>query len=953
MCTSMGNRKDCADVVAHVGISRASRHRTKSIITASVIAALLGGTAAVDAASSQWITTVGSESWSSNPNWTSGVPGASSGTANGDIGTFGSNINPGVIAIAGPASGWNVGGINFTGSSAGAYSITGSNALVLSSGGQIGIDSGFGPTNVSETVGTPLSLEGNYTFANDAPLNSSKDLLNINGNVSADNALGSITLTLEGTFPGATDSRTTNQIGGAISDASGTILSVAKNGSGTWYLSKATNSYNGTTTINNGILLTNYTRGVLNQGTSSGVNSPIGSSSNAAANLILNGGALYNYADVGSGWTTDRLFTLGPGGGGISMLSALTGGTFSFSNTGTIAFTGDGNRTLTFTAKSTTGNTTNKFAPQLEDPTAYGATSGNAASGNLSLTINETTGSTGTITWQLTNTSPNTYSGNTTINNAADLQQSAANQLSPNSAMVVNTGGTLDLNSPSDLLPNNATIASLSGNGLVFSTFGGTTGHVTTLTIDTAGVASFGGQFKQNQGSGKGIAVVMNGAGTQVISATQSNTNSMQSLTINSGAVRATAGSGGAAGPGLPPLPLVFNGGVLEEDASSAGTLTFSRALGSGFSAGGVVAWGNGGGGFGVYSSSGGGQLNINIGGSGATMAWEATNFIPPGAPLIFGGPNSTGQVNFQNPLDLGSPANPVTREIRVNTGAGTASAQISGAVIGGSNAALNKTGSGTLTLSNVTSFSGNTTVTTGTLAFTSSASNNNIADVGSITVHSSGSVDVLSSGTGNSTSRTLLVTGGLNFDGSSGAWLGKLDLAANDMVVHNGNLDDITNQLAQGLISQTAGIFSSAVAGNTTLGVATGIASFDSGTVQNTDVLVKYTYYGDANLDGHVDGGDYSLIDSAVGGTKTGWQNGDFNYDGHIDGSDYSLIDNSFNQQSLAGYAGQIAGEMTTPATMPTTPVPEPTLAAISVMAIFGIVVLRRRQAHQDARGS
>ena len=30
-------------------------------------------------------------------------------------------------------------------------------------------------------------------------------------------------------------------------------------------------------------------------------------------------------------------------------------------------------------------------------------------------------------------------------------------------------------------------------------------------------------------------------------------------------------------------------------------------------------------------------------------------------------------------------------------------------------------------------------------------------------------------------------------------------------------------------------------------------------------DVLVKYTYYGDANLDGKVDGSDYSRIDSPI----------------------------------------------------------------------------------------
>ena len=68
-------------------------------------------------------------------------------------------------------------------------------------------------------------------------------------------------------------------------------------------------------------------------------------------------------------------------------------------------------------------------------------------------------------------------------------------------------------------------------------------------------------------------------------------------------------------------------------------------------------------------------------------------------------------------------------------------------------------------------------------------------------------------------------------------------------------------------------------------------------------DVLVRYTVYGDANLDGKVDGRDYVRLDAAYAGrgSPTGWYNGDFNYDGSIDGSDYTLIDNAFNTQGAA----------------------------------------------------
>jgi hypothetical protein len=57
-------------------------------------------------------------------------------------------------------------------------------------------------------------------------------------------------------------------------------------------------------------------------------------------------------------------------------------------------------------------------------------------------------------------------------------------------------------------------------------------------------------------------------------------------------------------------------------------------------------------------------------------------------------------------------------------------------------------------------------------------------------------------------------------------------------------------------------------------------------------DVLVKYTYYGDADLSGFVNGDDESL---ALFGLRHGgaphWEFGDFDYSGHVNGDDYSLF--------------------------------------------------------------
>ena len=74
--------------------------------------------------------------------------------------------------------------------------------------------------------------------------------------------------------------------------------------------------------------------------------------------------------------------------------------------------------------------------------------------------------------------------------------------------------------------------------------------------------------------------------------------------------------------------------------------------------------------------------------------------------------------------------------------------------------------------------------------------------------------------------------------------------------------------------------------------------ALFDGETVDATAILIKFTYAGDANLDGAITGDDYFQIDSAFPTGGHSWFNGDFNYDGSITGDDYFLIDSNFAAQ-------------------------------------------------------
>jgi hypothetical protein len=78
-----------------------------------------------------------------------------------------------------------------------------------------------------------------------------------------------------------------------------------------------------------------------------------------------------------------------------------------------------------------------------------------------------------------------------------------------------------------------------------------------------------------------------------------------------------------------------------------------------------------------------------------------------------------------------------------------------------------------------------------------------------------------------------------------------------------------------------------------------TDTTDFSGVTVDGTSLVIKYTYAGDANLDGVIDGGDYGIIDNFVQvPAASGYFNGDFNFDGVIDGGDYGIIDNNVQAQ-------------------------------------------------------
>jgi autotransporter-associated beta strand protein len=165
---------------------------------------------------------------------------------------------------------------------------------------------------------------------------------------------GAVTMSASRTI---TTNASTLTVGGSIS---GSGFGITKAGAGTLTLSNAANTYNGPTTI---------TAGMLSVSTlaAGGANSGVGSSSNAATNLVINGGT-FQY--TGAAGSTDRLFSVGTGGATINANTA-SNGAFNFTNLGALGFNGQtGARTLTLAGTSTGDNTLVPIIGDNGGPTA-------------------------------------------------------------------------------------------------------------------------------------------------------------------------------------------------------------------------------------------------------------------------------------------------------------------------------------------------------------------------------------------------------------------------------------------------------------------------------------------------------------------------------------------------------------------------------------------------------
>lgn len=463
--------------------------------------------------------------WNVSANWDNGVP-ANSGSVRFSTSAASTILNLGGATSAPLAS------VAFSGG--GSLSFTLQNGtLLLNDNGEI-VASFDAPDGLAQNITMSTLFQGNGQLRNGSLSGAALNLADV-----ATTAAGTATLAVNTQFAtGAIN------ITGVISNGTnGGTFGVTKTGAGTLTLGSA-NTYTGRTEINGGVV-------------SVATFAALGQSNDTAGNLVLDGGTL-RYTGA-TGGATNRLFTLGTGGGTLDASGTATvffGGSFALGFS-----TPDASTALTLT-----GSGTGSLAAQITDN----------GTGKTSIF------KTGAGTWQVGG-STNTFTGPVSVEQGT-LRLTNAGSAGTNAAYAVNAGGTLSVLQVAPNAPVTYSIGSLAGDGTVS---GGTVGiHATTLSVGGDGTSTtFSGAIQNAAGITSGLQLTKVGAGTLTLSGFSTYTGA---TAIDGGTLKvdgsldsaAAVNSGGTlAGSGkLNGLVTVNAGGTLAP-GSSPGTITLAGGL--------------------------------------------------------------------------------------------------------------------------------------------------------------------------------------------------------------------------------------------------------------------------------------------------------------------------------------------------------------------------------------
>ncbi len=526
-----------------------------------------------------------------------------------------------------------------------------------------------------------------------------------------------------------------------------------KNGAGTLILS-VPNAETGAVTINEGTvrLSGTATLGGSNIGLTTrqgatfdlnGINLGTASSTTNAVGPLVGAGTITNSAASGTASLrfgnngSNTLFSGSIQNGATATISLVKGGGGTTALTGTSSFTGP-MALVGGTIQATT-------LANIGVASSIGAGNGSSDDTNAASLVFGSSTTTGTLQYTgSTNTSNNIYQTTQTpsvsINRLFTLAGAGTIESSGTFGNAVI--GTGQANSAA-LVFNNTAPVRFSGTGVRTLTLGGTSTSDNEFRLQL--INNFNGTPPLN---GAALSLVKAGVGLWILNPNPATPNTYTGVTnITGGALQAIEGIGVPTGSNLN-----LNGGVFQTSG------TFTRTIGL---LAGEVQVSAAAGGFAASS----GKLTVTLsGGALITLGGEA--FDP--TALIFGSSSALGEVEMTNSIDLAGLTFPLQVDDNPNTALDLA--RLSGVL---SNGAVTKTGGGTLYLTGVNTYAGDTAINGGALVISllgdSTSANSNIGTgAGKVRIDNNATLSYV--GTGLTTDRAIIMagaTGGATIDAS------------------------------------------------------------------------------------------------------------------------------------------------------------------------------------------
>jgi autotransporter-associated beta strand protein len=334
---------------------------------------------------------------------------------------------------------------------------------------------------------------------------------------------------------------------------------------------------------------------------------------------------------------------------------------------------------------------------------------------------------------------------------------------------------------------------------------------------------------------------------------------------------------------------------------------------------------------------------NAGAWGDGAT--WDVTtneNFANSTGPdLFYNGDSVTFNDTNNGHYAVTLNASVAPASVKFTNNAGNYVVSGTGSITGGGS--LTMSGTSTVTLSTANTYTGGTVASSGVLI---AGVTNAIPSNTALSIGSSGTVR-LASNTGLATLSSLSISVG-----------GTLDIINNHVILNytgTSPLPAIIAEVNQGRNGGTwtgTGITSSAAAANSKYGVgySDGKDGVDKA-LTSGQIEIAYTLYGDINLDGVVNGTDFSILAGNFGkGVTGGWEQGDLNGDGTINGSDFALLAGNFGKSDSGTAVALPASDWSALDAFAEThgllaDVPEPGAAGVFALAACSTMMKRSRR--------